>query len=67
MVCVADMYDSLVCSEGKPLTLYSKEEVFYKIMHGECGELSPDMKACLENAKERLEQIVTESFSLQLR
>ncbi|MCM1158864.1 MAG: HD domain-containing protein [Bacteroidales bacterium] len=54
LVGLADMYDVLVNTaiEDVPFT---KERAYYMLMNGECGELSPRMKECLEAAKEQLE------------
>ena len=54
IVGLADMYDVLV-----NLTVHKKaftpKEAFYKLMKGECGELSPRMKECLEASKAGME------------
>lgn len=54
IVGLADMYDVLV-----NLTVHKRaftpKEAFYKLIKGECGELSPQMKECLETSKTRME------------
>lgn len=54
IVALADMYDTLVNSSVNRQT-FSKEKAYYMLMNGECGELSPRMKECLEDAKEDME------------
>ncbi len=56
IVSVADMYEVMVHNERNDM-LFSKEKVYYMLMNGECGELSPRMRECLESAKEQLEQL----------
>ena len=59
LVGLADMYDALVNAEvnKKP---YSKDIAFYMLMNGKCGELSPRMKECLQEAKDILEVVYIE-------
>ena len=54
LVALADMYDILVNSSTNR-EVCSKEKAYYMLMNGECGELSPKMKECLEAAKEDIE------------
>ncbi|MBR1865808.1 MAG: HD domain-containing protein [Lachnospiraceae bacterium] len=54
LVALADMYEVLLHYEPEKNT-FPKEKVYYMLMNGKCGELSPKMKECLENTKERLE------------
>lgn len=54
IVGLADMYDVLVNATVNKKA-FTPKEAFYKLMKGECGELSPQMKECLEAAKESLE------------
>lgn len=56
IVALADMYDALV-NEKMNNEVYSKEKAFYMLMNGICGELSPRMKECLQEAKESLEEV----------
>lgn len=56
IVALADMYDTLV-NEKMNTEVYSKEKAFYMLMNGICGELSPRMKECLQEAKESLEEV----------
>lgn len=59
LVALADMYDALVnMRENKEF--YSKDKAFYMLMNGMCGELSPRMRECLQEAKEALELIYIE-------
>lgn len=55
LVALADMYEVLIHYERDGLS-YSKEKVYYMLMNGECGSLSPNMRGCLESAKEEIEQ-----------
>lgn len=54
IVGLADMYDVLVNATVNKKA-FAPREAFYKLMKGECGELSPQMKECLEAARESLE------------
>ena len=53
-VALADMYDVLINQDLK-YEKVSKEKAYYMLMNGICGELSPKIKECLENTKEKLE------------
>lgn len=55
IVGLADMYDALV-NVTVNKEAFTPQEAFYKLMKGECGELSPRMKECLENARKSLEE-----------
>lgn len=55
LVALADMYDVLI-NESMNGQSFSKERVYYMLMNGECGELSPRIKECLQNAKEDMEE-----------
>lgn len=59
LVGLADMYDTLVNSSVNR-EICSKEKAYYMLMNGECGELSPRMKECLEDAKADMEAFVLE-------
>lgn len=59
IVALADIYDVLVNADVHKEVI-TKEKAYYMLMNGRCGELSPEMKECLENAKEMLE-----TFSLE--
>lgn len=59
IVALADMYEVLVNTEAHK-EIITKEKAYYMLMNGICGELSPKMKECLENAKEEME-----GFSLE--
>ena len=54
LVGLADMYDVLIHSDmGRKAV--TKGQAYMMLMNGECGELSPRMKECLEDAREDLE------------
>ena len=55
IVGLADMYDTLV-NVAIHNMVYSSKEIFYMLMNGEFGEMSPRIKECLEAAWEELEQ-----------
>lgn len=55
IVALADIYDVLVNSQQEKEDI-TKEKAYYMLMNGICGELSPKMMECLENAKEKLER-----------
>lgn len=59
IVSVADVYDALV-SERVYKSAYSKEEAFHMIMRGECGVFSPKLLNCFKNARQQMEDMVTE-------
>lgn len=59
IVSVADVYDALV-SERVYKSAYSKEEAFHMIMRGECGAFSPKLLNCFKNARQQMEDMVTE-------
>ncbi len=54
LVGLADMYDVLLHGP-RGRTSYSREMVYYMLMNGKCGNLSPVMCECLENAREAME------------
>ncbi len=54
IVGVADMYETLLHSVALRKK-YSKEQVYNMLISGQCGELSPRMKACLQVSKKDLE------------
>lgn len=60
LVALADMYDVLV-NKSVNRQPVSKERAYYMLMNGECGELSPRMKECLQEAKSELEELRLES------
>lgn len=60
IVGLADMYDALV-NVTVNKEAYTSQEAFYKLMRGECGELSPRMKECLEAARKNLEMFQLEN------
>lgn len=59
LVALADMYDAMVNSKIDQ-EICSKEKAYYMLMNGECGELSPRMRECLEDAKADMEDYVLE-------
>lgn len=59
IVALADMYDILVNATVHK-DIISKDRAYYMLMNGICGELSPEIKECLENAKETLEGFTLE-------
>ena len=59
IVGLADMYDALVNVTVNKET-YTSQEAFYKLMRGECGELSPRMKECLDASRKSLEMFQIE-------
>lgn len=59
IVALADIYDILIHTEAHK-DMITNEMAYYMLMNGSCGEISPIMKECLENAKETME-----SFSLE--
>lgn len=54
IVGLADMYDVLVNATVNK-EAFTPKEAFYKLMKGDCGELSPKLKECLEAARDSLE------------
>ena len=59
IVGLADMYDALV-NVTVNKEAYTSQEAFYKLMRGDCGELSPQMKECLDAARKSLEMFQLE-------
>lgn len=54
LVSIADAYDALV-NERVYKSAYSKEQAFHMIMTGECGNFSPKLLECFQNAREKFE------------
>ena len=57
LVGLADMYDALIHSNIHHVKI-TREQAFFRLMNGECGELSPRMKECLQDAKDDLDHFV---------
>jgi putative two-component system response regulator len=56
LVSVADVYDALV-HERVYKDAYPKDKAFRMILDGECGVFSPQMMECLQNCREKMEQV----------
>lgn len=54
IVGLADMYDVLVNATVNK-EAFTPNEAFYKLIKGDCGEISSEMKECLEAARDSLE------------
>ena len=55
IVSLADVYDALV-SERCYQSAYTPAEAYDMIMRGECGQFSPKLLLCLDQAREELEE-----------
>ena len=55
IVSLADVYDALV-SERCYKSAYTPAEAYDMIMRGECGQFSPKLLLCLDQAREELEE-----------
>lgn len=55
LVSLADVYDALI-SERCYKSAYTTAQAYDMIMRGECGQFSPKLLLCLEEAREELEE-----------
>lgn len=56
LVGLADMYDALIhCSDNREVC--TKDRAYIMLMNNKCGELSPKMRECLEEARYALAEL----------